>query len=121
MTTLPEGLVSLAHIFAEWSAPAPASIIYVFGSRVRGDHRPDSDVDFHVHYQPPLDTPTAIWATHQHATAFADLRSLLPGPPGFLDPLDTVAVAHVMKAEVVHSHSNVRCVWLPRRGDDRIW
>jgi hypothetical protein len=39
-------LEALAEILAEWIDSAPAiPTVYLFGSRVRGDHRPDSDVD----------------------------------------------------------------------------
>jgi hypothetical protein len=121
MHAFPDELDSLARIFAAWSAPAPASVVYLFGSRVRGDHRPDSDVDFHLHYASPVDIATALWATDQHGTDFAVLRPLLPGPLGLLDPQDKVAASHVMKARMVHGHANVRCMWLPRRGDGPRW
>jgi predicted nucleotidyltransferase len=36
----------LAQILDDWVAPTPTiPSVYLFGSRVRGDHRPDSDVD----------------------------------------------------------------------------
>jgi predicted nucleotidyltransferase len=36
----------LAEILAEWINPAPGiPAVYLFGSGVRGDHRPNSDVD----------------------------------------------------------------------------
>jgi predicted nucleotidyltransferase len=39
-------LVALAEILADWVEPAPSvPAVYLFGSRVRGDHRHDSDVD----------------------------------------------------------------------------
>jgi predicted nucleotidyltransferase len=38
--------IAQAGIPADWIEPAPgAPAVYLFGSRVRGDHRPDSDVD----------------------------------------------------------------------------
>jgi predicted nucleotidyltransferase len=37
----------LAKIIADWSASAPDFTFYLFGSRVRGDHLSDSDVDLH--------------------------------------------------------------------------
>src|SRR5467141_1036155 len=37
---------ALAEVLAGWIGPAPAvPAVYLFGSRVRGDRRPDSDVD----------------------------------------------------------------------------
>jgi hypothetical protein len=39
----------LASILADWIEPAPnVPAVYLFGSRVRGDHRPDSGVDVQV-------------------------------------------------------------------------
>jgi predicted nucleotidyltransferase len=37
-------------ILAEWAADAPVTV-YLFGSRARGDHRPDTDVDLYIQYQ----------------------------------------------------------------------
>ena len=42
-------LRALAEVLADWIEPVlgvPA--LYLFGSRVRGDHRPDSDVDIRL-------------------------------------------------------------------------
>src|SRR4030095_3096635 len=33
------------RVLADWAAPAPGVMVYVFGSRVRGDHESDSAVD----------------------------------------------------------------------------
>lgn len=120
MTVLPEGLEDIARILACWSAPAPSSIVYLFGSRVRGDNRPDSDVDFHIHCSVRAgDRATAEWVTRQHETWFADLRPLLPGPPGFLDPQDKETVALVMNGKVIFEHRNVRCIWLPPKAGEK--
>src|SRR5262249_16933676 len=38
-------LEALAEILAEWADPPPGILnVILFGSRVRGDHKPDSDV-----------------------------------------------------------------------------
>src|SRR5439155_4441739 len=47
---MPRELEALAETLAEWISPAPGiPAVYLFGSRVRGDHRPDSDVDVRLH------------------------------------------------------------------------
>jgi predicted nucleotidyltransferase len=43
-------LHALAEILAKWIEPVPGiPAIYLFGSRVRGDHRQDSDVDVRLY------------------------------------------------------------------------
>jgi predicted nucleotidyltransferase len=54
---------------------------YLFGSRVRGDHRPDSDVDIRIfveEWRP--DTAAFEWWTEQNTSDFAELKAKLPGP-----------------------------------------
>ena len=43
-------LVGLACILGDWAAPATGTIVYLYGSRVRGDHRVDCDVDIWVDF-----------------------------------------------------------------------
>lgn len=38
-------LERIATVIAGWAAELPIRRAFVFGSRVRGDHRPDSDLD----------------------------------------------------------------------------
>jgi Nucleotidyltransferase domain len=116
----PEGLEELARILADWSASAPSATIYLFGSRVRADHRPDSDVDIYIHYQfpPGGDSATVEWHMRQQETSFADLLPLLPGPLGetghsTLDAMDKKTVALVMSGKMIYEDRNVRCVSLP--------
>jgi predicted nucleotidyltransferase len=48
--TMKRELQALAEILAEWINPAPGiPAVYLFGSRVRGDHRPNSDVDVRLY------------------------------------------------------------------------
>jgi predicted nucleotidyltransferase len=43
-------LEAFAKILAEWIDSAPAiPAVYLFGSSVRGDHRPDRDVDIRLY------------------------------------------------------------------------
>lgn len=111
-------LRDLALAFARW-AEGKNVRIYLFGSRVRGDHRPDSDVDAYVDLTlPNMDHDTVVWWTRQQETAFADLLPMLPGPLGdtghaMLDPQDQATVSNIMNGRVVHTVRNVLCVWLP--------
>ena len=41
---------AIARLLADWASPAPGVTIYFFGSRVRGDHGPASDVDVCIQF-----------------------------------------------------------------------
>jgi predicted nucleotidyltransferase len=78
-----DGLDALAEILASWIDPVPGiQELYLFGSRVRGDHRPDSDVDVRLYPEEWTfaDPFTAKWWTEQNESDFAELRAQLPGP-----------------------------------------
>jgi len=74
-------LRALAEILADWIEPAPGiPAIYLFGSRVRGDHRPDSDVDVRVYFNEwNACDETTQWWEDQDASDFAVLKDRLPG------------------------------------------
>jgi len=48
---------------------------------VRGDHRPDSDVDVRIIWKDCAPSDEAVeWWTLQNETDFAEVKALLPGP-----------------------------------------
>ena len=67
-------LQALASIVTKWVDEVPGvPAVYLFGSRVRGDHRPDSDVDIRVYLRDWVtDSATAIWWLQQNQTDFSD-------------------------------------------------
>jgi predicted nucleotidyltransferase len=75
-------LKRLASILADWADAAPGiPVVYLFGSRVRGDHRPDSDVDVQLYVDRwSADEVTTRWWMEQNDTDFATLKAKLPGP-----------------------------------------
>lgn len=107
-----DDLARLAGLVAEWSKPAPGMVVYLYGSRVRGDHRPDSDLDVYVDIRPASTHDDAIWWTENNASQFAALRAAVPHTVEVLDP-DHGLRSAILAAPVVHSVCNVRCVWLP--------
>lgn len=103
----------LAGILADWAAPAREATIYVFGSRVRGDCRPDSDLDIHVDWRHPTREDMDWWQTNNDED-FLTLRTHLGLRLEILDPRDDLRNTIVL-APVVYVDRNVRCVWYARR------
>ena len=112
MIKVNDKLQHLARTLADWAADKSVTI-FLFGSRVRGDHRPDSDVDIFVQFG-DMTEATAVWWTEQNSEDFASLKGRLPGALKILDA-NAPLVLSVKKAEVVYRDRNVVCVSLPRR------
>lgn len=105
-------LFELVDTLAEWSAGADVTI-YLFGSRVRGDHLPNSDVDLLIVPEPT--NRTTDWQYLQESTQYAAIQSGLPGPIALIDPYDDEnrdVVAAIKAGTVVLQNGNVRCIWL---------
>ena len=113
MTRQPSNdLLELLDTLSGWSSSADVAV-YLFGSRVRGDHRADSDVDLLI-VPEPTDL-TVDWHSMQEATHYSAIQELLPGPIALIDPHDEEnqgIVAVVAAGPVVLAKGNVRCVWL---------
>jgi predicted nucleotidyltransferase len=89
----------LARTLADWAADKSVTV-FLFGSRVRGDHRPDSDVDVFVQFG-AMTGGTAVWWTEQNSENFAGLKARLPGPLRILDA-NAALVPSVTKGKVVY-------------------
>jgi predicted nucleotidyltransferase len=101
-------LIRLARTLADWVEAAPNFTIYLFGSRVRGDHRPDSDVDVIVDFGKPT-MEEVLWWQGVNEDLFRSINALLPGPIGIL--VNNVEMTNdVKRAEVVHRDRQVVCV-----------
>jgi predicted nucleotidyltransferase len=106
-------LKALAHILADWAEDVTATI-YLYGSRVRSDHRLDSDVDIHVAWSAPDNLSTRWWC-EANDDLFATINGRLPGPLQILEPRDPLHY-EIEVAPVVYQDRNVRCVFLkPKR------
>jgi hypothetical protein len=106
-------LKKLAHVLADWAAPAPGFTVYLFGSRVRDDHKPTSDVDVCFQWGDRSLTQADLdwWETNQREK-FATIKAKLPGPLKVLERNDPWW-QRIVTAETVYQDRNVRCVWLP--------
>jgi len=114
------GLLALAEVLADWIKPAPGvPAVYLFGSRVRGDHQPDSDVDVRLFLNEwrNLTTIDLEWWGEQNETDFAVLKSLLPGPLSLhreqTDDADPAIRSRRLNPVLIIDR--VVCVWTPAR------
>ena len=107
----------LAEILAEWIDPAPGiPAIYLFGSRVRGDHRPDSDVDVRLYLDEwNVCETTRVWWQRQNETDFAELKARLPGPLSIHREKEDRADNDIRRGRTnpVLVIRRVVCVWTP--------
>jgi predicted nucleotidyltransferase len=112
-------LLQLVETLEAWCSGVDVTV-YLFGSRVRGDHRADSDVDLLIIFSKPTDA-AVDWQDEQEKTYYAAIQKLLPGRIALLDPDDAenkALVAAVKAGPVVLKKGNVKCVYLgpkPRR------
>jgi predicted nucleotidyltransferase len=109
-------LRELAGILADW-ANGCAVKIYLFGSRVRGDYKPGSDVDVYLEWtlgnnEHKTNHKTMEWWARENETCFRAINARLPGSLRILEANDPIGQT-VRSAPVVHSDGNVCCVWLP--------
>ena len=117
LATSPE-LRALVEILADWIEPAPSiPAIYLFGSRVRADHRKDSDVDIRLflHEWSNVEEATLQWWQAQNETDFAELKSKLPGPLAIHREQEDAAdndIRNGMQNPVL-VYRRVVCVWTP--------
>jgi len=89
MQRIRDDLVALAAILADWSAPAPASTLFLFGSRVRGDHLPNSDVDVSIAWG-GISEADLDWWSKNNEELFVTIDRLLPGKLQILEENDPV-------------------------------
>jgi Nucleotidyltransferase domain len=66
-------IFSLARIIADWATAAPSFKFYVYGSRIRGDHRADSDVDICVMVPARPQHEETVWWTNENDRDFLEL------------------------------------------------
>jgi predicted nucleotidyltransferase len=116
MNSLDE-LRQLAEVVAEWCEPATGlEHVYLFGSRVRGDHRPDSDVDLRIfmgEWRP--DAAATEWWTQQNVSDFEELKAELPGPLAIHRDSPDLADEAIRAGarQPLLTVGKVVCVWTP--------
>jgi hypothetical protein len=111
-------LRALAEVLAKWIEPAPTvPAVYLFGSRVRGDHRPDGDVDVRLFLNEWKDPcpATMTWRGKQNDSNFAELKSRLPGSLSIHREQWDAADEDIRQGrkDPVLTVGRVVCVWTP--------
>ncbi len=104
-------LRELAKKLADWAVAAPTAVIYLYGSRVRGDHKATSDVDLCVEF-PKAETADVQWWTQNNHDDFQAISTQVGARIEILERNSPIR-SKVIGAEVVFQDRNVRCVWLP--------
>lgn len=113
-----DDLYQIAATLADWSSDHPEMMIYFFGSRVRGDNRPDSDVDVVIDLPKLPSNDFVTWWFWVNQEDFASLNEMLPGRLQITERDTGLARAVVAAAsEPKHRDRNVSCVWLPPKPD----
>jgi hypothetical protein len=108
-----EDLKALAKVLADWANGHDCFQFYLFGSRVRGDHRSDSDVDVVVRWFEP-GAESCNWWDQQIDSGFEIINQLLPGKLQILEYSDPISEAVLAaSAKPILTDRNVLCVWLP--------
>ena len=111
----PEELRLLAAILADWAATARGAQIYLYGSRVRGDHRPDSDVDIAVQWGRVSEAERSWWSENNW-DLFEKIGARLPGKLEVLEFGDPLR-SQIFAAPVVYRDRNVICVMMPPKSE----
>jgi predicted nucleotidyltransferase len=102
-------------VLAEWAADAPVTV-YLFGSRARGDHQQDSDVDLYIQYQDGNQAAGDEWYDRQIDSDFAELKPKLPGPLSKVMPPWGAAYPLVLPgAREITRKENVVAYWTPQK------
>ena len=88
---------------------------------MRGDHRPDSDVDVSIEWVIPSNAnllwweQNDMWWEENNRTFFAAINSRLPGPLRILEESDPVT-ERIRAAPAVYDDRCVVCVWSAPKG-----
>lgn len=111
-----KSLKKLASIVAEWAKPFPIlETVYIFGSRVRGDHHAESDLDIALDFDISKGSSEITPFDEEEQSECAGLKALLPS--GIKLSVhkfpDDKAWPAIRAGECVLRKGKVRCVFTP--------
>jgi predicted nucleotidyltransferase len=102
-------LAEFVRKLADWAEPARGTVIYLYGSRVRGDHQADSDVDICIHFASPTSDDINWWSKN-NLDDFQSISTALGARVEILERNSPIRT-EILIAPVVFQDRNVRCVW----------
>jgi predicted nucleotidyltransferase len=123
--TLPSDLPELVETLADWADKFTVlEKVYLFGSRVSGNHHDKSDVDVYLETADKTNNlarlnslteqDMALW-DQEHANYFAALNSILPGTLHAPENLSPNFIRYLKNAEPTMVRGKVICVFtLPK-------
>jgi predicted nucleotidyltransferase len=108
-----------ANVIADWAENLPLKRVYIFGSRVRGDAAPDSDIDVAIEFEFQADSEAMRNWIYQNDSGFAELKTALGVPLSLHHDCRDSAwpVIRAGAVKPVFSVGKVLCVITPRRHD----
>jgi predicted nucleotidyltransferase len=109
-------LIEIAQLTRDWAKLLPFQRVYIFGSFVRGDNRPDSDLDIAIEFATTFDSGSVANWKRQNQTDFKDLKRALGVRVSLHCDADDLAwpAIHSGAQSPVYSTGNVLCVLTPR-------
>ena len=96
-----------------WAGGTGATI-YLYGSRVRGDHHADSDVDIFVDWPSDLNARFVDWWTRENGDLWKTISHALGARAEILDPDDKEQQSKIRAAKIVQAVGCAVAVHLPR-------
>ncbi|WP_174275025.1 nucleotidyltransferase family protein [Sphingomonas bacterium] len=103
----------LLPILDRW-AHGTGTIVYLYGSRARGDYHNDSDVDVFVEWPADLNNRFVDWWTLENANIFKNLSHDLGAKVQILDPCDKEMQVKIRSAKIVGKFGCAMAILLPR-------
>ena len=97
----------------QWAAGTGATI-YLYGSRVRGDHHADSDVDIFVDWPNDQNAKFVDWWTTENGDLWQNVSRALGARAEILDPDDKEMQSKIRAAKIVQTIGCAVAVSLPR-------
>ena len=107
----------LANVLADWADQIPLSKVYIFGSRARGDARPESDLDVAVTFDVHVSDEVVDNWICENERDFSDLKTKLGVKLSLHANVDDAVWPAIRRAEKdpVLSIRKVVAVATPRR------
>ena len=109
-------LKDIAAVVADWADQYPLiGVAYIFGSRVRGDHKAESDLDVAIDFDLSQGSSEVTPFDAELASECAGLKSMILAPIvlHIHKDFDDLAWPSIRAGECIHRDRKVQCVIVP--------